>query len=449
MKEAMTSVIGPGSVRGPGHRGQARDALPWGQCMARKFSLRPSIGWSADGLRGEVGLLGDKTMRSRRSAIGLQLGVLLITCIGGCASQRAVVSQHHSPPASTTVPQTTAVHAVVQSGPGQSGSTYRWAMQPAASAEGVALVPVETPALNAVPADQHIEVPTLMPISEVSDRPVELIAVVHEPELTPATADADDDIPRLEILPLDVLEADEKAKPSRPVYHQPSVERTVREADAVLIPPVSDLPLKPIEETRLDSSETEHCPEAILRDPSLHVEPLLVTLSRDPDARQRALAATLLAEAPETDARVNTVLKRHISESEGIVAAAAVDSLLMRGVVNRESVQALLVLSTHERVSVRRQVACSARRLANSSWADETVSALLPLLDDADDGVRSMAALTLSDFSVQSDAILDRLLERYTVETDEGVARSVELAVERVGTLPQDDRDVVVAGSSL
>lgn len=175
-----------------------------------------------------------------------------------------------------------------------------------------------------------------------------------------------------------------------------------------------------------------------LEEPSHHVESLLTTLRYSDNPEQRALAATLLAEAPTGDTRVNSALENHCTGSEAVVAAAAVESLLLRGFTSESSVQAVLVLAEHADLEIRSQVCSCMRLLAGTPWELNAIQMLTNRLDDSSPAVRGMAALTLGDFDGESDVILERLVDRYSLETDRGVRHSLELTAERLGTLPVD-----------
>ena len=165
------------------------------------------------------------------------------------------------------------------------------------------------------------------------------------------------------------------------------------------------------------------------------IESLLTTLRTSRNVQHRALAATLLAEAPTVDTRVNAALFEHCLSDEVFVAAAAADSLLVRDGANDASVQKLLELVDYSNVEIRNQVCCSLRQLAGTPWEAAAAGKLAARLNDPDPAVRSMAALTLGDFSGACDFVLEKLLHRVQVESDSGVKASLDLAASRVGAL--------------
>ena len=181
--------------------------------------------------------------------------------------------------------------------------------------------------------------------------------------------------------------------------------------------------------------------------PAEHVESLLAGLSDGDNPEQRALAATLLAEAPADDARVNFVLEHHCAGNDAIISAAAAESLLARGCTSESAVQAILVLAEHPDLEIRNQVCSCMRFLVGTPWESEAVQMLSDRLDDLNPAVRSMAALTLGDFDAESDAIMKRLIDRYAVETVRSVRVTLELAAERLGTLSEDDNTAESVGS--
>ncbi len=165
-----------------------------------------------------------------------------------------------------------------------------------------------------------------------------------------------------------------------------------------------------------------------------NVNVLLRVLKESEDPERRAVAAALLADSPTNEARVDSALEQHCLNDTALVASAACESLLARGLVSDQMIHTLLGLSEHPDAGVRNQVCGSLRRLAETPWEDDAVQASLMRLDDTSPTVRGMAALTLSEFPGRSELILERLVERYDLEMDEGVRGSLELAAERIAS---------------
>ena len=193
-------------------------------------------------------------------------------------------------------------------------------------------------------------------------------------------------------------------------------------------------------DSAVELPEASSAMAAWLDSPSRHVEALLSTLEPGNDPARRALAAAVLADAPAGDTRVDSALEKYCTDSDAMVAAAAGDSLLVRGIINDTSVRTLLAMAEHSNSGVRNQVTSSMRMLVGTSRESDAVRFLTDRLDDSDPAVRSMAALTLGDFDGESGVILERLVDRYNVETDRGVRNSLELAAQRIGTLPVDEQ---------
>ena len=162
------------------------------------------------------------------------------------------------------------------------------------------------------------------------------------------------------------------------------------------------------------------------------IDGLLRALSNTAAPDRQAAAATLLVDAPANNNRVNVALDHHSTSDSDIVAAAACESLLVRGLVSKPMIYRLLALSESSDEAVRSQLSATLRLLAETPWENEAVRVSLLMLNDASLSVRGMAALTLSDFPRSSEVILEHLSERYAIETDQSTRASVELAAERI-----------------
>lgn len=239
---------------------------------------------------------------------------------------------------------------------------------------------------------------------------------------------------------------------SRPTVIEPALRASVVEEPAAAQHPVATTPLRelPAQVTSFTGPAVMEAPAtakphsmklmaAWMRAPEKHVTPLLMTLRTSPDVQQRALAATLLAEAPAGDPRVNPALQNHCQTNEAAVAVAAVDSLLARGVTSESSVRTLKLFAEHPESEIRNQVVSSMRRLVGTTWETQAAQILAARLDDSDPVVRGMAALTLGDFSSEGQHIVERLCDRYQIESDEGVRASLELAAQRIAVLPNQE----------
>ena len=232
-----------------------------------------------------------------------------------------------------------------------------------------------------------------------------------------------------------------KVSPESTVKHNESIgvaylppEDPLTQLTSATVLDVGDLTTQNLTADRLDA-------------PGLQVDSLLTTLRCSNSPEQRALAATLLADTPGSNTRVNSALEKHCTGKEAVVATAAVESLFLRGFTSKSSVHAVLVLAEHPDFQIRRQVCSCMRLLAGTPWEFDAIKMLTCRLDDSHPAVRGMAALTLGDFDGKSDVILERLIDRYSLETDSGVRNSLELTAERLGTLPVSEDTAESVGS--
>jgi len=129
-----------------------------------------------------------------------------------------------------------------------------------------------------------------------------------------------------------------------------------------------------------------------------NVDVLLRVLNESHDLERRAVAASLLADVPADDSRVDTALEQHCLNDTPLVSSVACESLLTRGLVSEPVIQMLLKLSEDPDAVVRSQVTGTLRRLEGTPWSDDAVQASLMRLDDTSSTVRGLAALTLSEF---------------------------------------------------
>lgn len=194
-----------------------------------------------------------------------------------------------------------------------------------------------------------------------------------------------------------------------------------------------------LEEVRHQAASAAEVMAGLANANDSNVDVLLHVLNYNDDPERRAVAAALLAEVPAGDLRVDSALDQHCMHDVALVSSAACESLLARGLVSNDMIQVLLSLSGHSDAGIRSQVTVSLRRLAGTPWEDDVVQASLMRLDDTSPTVRGLASLTLSEFSRRSEMILERLVERYDLETDPSVRGSLELAAERIASLAIDE----------
>ena len=398
-------------------------------------------------------------MQNWHPASGLLCGVLILSGSAGCAGNSSVVARRGMDRCSNVAPERLISIARVFESQGrleQADAMYRKALQHDPS-NNLALNRIaHIASLNQTRTFRGPNVDSGLPVDsqlfanhKPSAASVQFVAPAAPPRSVASTQNS-----------------------QVPMFAQPEAESVVAADRAVFVKTVHPAsiayyespPTEPPGGARLDSmdsasqlvSDTVTVPahptaSNVMADwldaPARHVEELLATLQSNRHPDQRTLAATLLAEAPAGDTRVNSALEAHCVGHDAIVAAAAADSLLVRGVVSSTSVPALLALADHSDSEIRGRVSSSMRMLAGTTWEADAVQMLITRLDDSNPAVRGMAALTLGDFGHASEVILERLVDRYSVETDSGVRNSLELTAERIGTLPPAEHAAESVGS--
>lgn len=391
-------------------------------------------------------------MRSRHPSIGLLCGVLVISGSVGCAVNSSVARRSDADHSNKAVPERLISIARIFESQGrleQADLTYRRALRRFPSNEqarnGIARIASMNKTRSFRAPGTDLTLPADSPMVAAGNLSAEkLRAAAPEPTLRSVTTAQNAGISHLESRTAESLTADARAALTNSLNprsinvqtelppESPGVAHlTVVDSGSTLISATA----LAIERPEASSSMADW-----LDAPARHVEALLATLEPINDSERRALAAAVLADAPAGDTRVDSALEQYCTDSDAMVAAAAGDSLLVRGIINDASVQRLLALAEHSNSGVRSQVSSSMRMLVGTSWETDVVRFLTDRLDDSDPAVRSMAALTLGDFDGDSGVILERLVDRYTVETDSGVRNSLELAAERIGTLPVDEQ---------
>ena len=178
------------------------------------------------------------------------------------------------------------------------------------------------------------------------------------------------------------------------------------------------------------------------------MERLLQTLQQESDEEAQALAAAALAGVHD-NGQISTVLRRACGSENSMLAATACDALLERDGKSDSIATRLLELSEAASPETRSMVMVSLRHLDGTDRSDQAVETLTDGLHDVDGSVRSMAALTMGDFAEQDQTVLNLLLERHRMETDERVMQSIEQAVERLGASTGRDRDRITFGVAL
>jgi len=219
-------------------------------------------------------------------------------------------------------------------------------------------------------------------------------------------------------------------------------EIATQTATSIALAPVVSAPanrLVSLEEVKHQSVSAAKVMAGLANVTDSNVDVLLRVLNDSDDPERRAVAAALLADVPANDTRVDDALDRHVTNDVALVSSAACESLLIRGLVSDQMIRHLLSLSDHHDASTRSRVSVSLRRLAATPWEDDAVQASLLRLDDTSPEVRGLAALTLSEFSGKSEMILERLVERYDLETDDSARGSLELAAERIASVAIDE----------
>lgn len=289
---------------------------------------------------------------------------------------------------------------------------------------------------------------TLLPAIEPTVRPAETVAVAGVARLRPANSDSS-------------LKSVERPAPESASSESAASETAASEiiitAPAAVTPLVTaeqravqqHVAASLVKQQQITPKSPVHQPPTMqliaswMEAPSEHVDSLLRTLRTGSDDEQRALAATLLAEVPAKDQRVNSALREHLLEQNAAVAVASGDSLLARDAATDTVVGALMSLATHADSEIRIQVLSSMRRLCGTRWENQAAGFLAAGLNDDDPTVRSMAALTLGDFSSEADVIVEYLCDRYQTESDVNVQIALELAARRIAVLPEDENQVV------
>lgn len=387
-------------------------------------------------------------MRSRHPSIGLLCGVLIISGSIGCAVNTSISRRSGAADTGNAVPERLISIARVFESQGhlkQADLTYRRALRRFPSSEqareGIARIASmnETRTFRA-PATGVTAAPEEPLVALGTSPGGQLSSVTPQSKLYPVTIEQS----------IGVSQFDSRTSPSL------AVETNTQKLDAaptesvgpsVHSPGTAHLTLVSSEdvsgaESDSASDDSPAFGAAVSQiDPAAeHLEALLKVLASDSDAERRALAAAVLADAPADNSRVDSALEENCTDEDATVAAIVGDSLLVRGIVNDASVQTLFGLAEHPNSEVRSQVTTSMRMLVGTSWESDAVLFLTDRLDDSDPAVRSMAALTLGDFDGDSGVILERLVDRYNVEADSAVRSSLELAAERIGTLPVDEQ---------
>ena len=159
---------------------------------------------------------------------------------------------------------------------------------------------------------------------------------------------------------------------------------------------------------------------------------LLAVLRHCPDARRRAMAALKLGTVEGCDAEINGILSRYAQDADALVAVSCCESLLVRGQLSDQMMGSLMNLTEHPDPRIRLDVCTTLRRLAGTPREDDAIHALLLRLNDSSPPVRTMAALTLSDFQERTEVILERLVDRCSLETDAATIGTIETATQRI-----------------
>ena len=159
---------------------------------------------------------------------------------------------------------------------------------------------------------------------------------------------------------------------------------------------------------------------------------LLLGLSQGEDDGVKALAAAVLTETDHGDAEVNAALDRASRGGSDFLKVTALDALVQRNALNRDTVSGLLSLLRSQDGEIRTQSATSLRHLVSTDWSNDCVDGLVELLADSEPGVVAIAATTLGDFGPEATAFRDDLMVVSEDCDDAMVNEAVELALQRI-----------------
>lgn len=146
----------------------------------------------------------------------------------------------------------------------------------------------------------------------------------------------------------------------------------------------------------------------------------------------RALAATLLAECDPAETETNTVLSSRLScETDPGLRLAICESLATRGCRDEEVCEALIEISSGTNSELQVQAITCLRHFAGTEEREECLNVLDQLLSHENAQVRATAAVTIGDFTPESEATLGHLTKLAAEDSDETVREAARAAIGR------------------